>query len=111
MQFRKALLWSLINSKTHPSLNKKELTIESALSLIDALFPGLNFFSMSGFAEVMRGCAVPALKKRFPELKSMRAQDVGEDEKAEVSKFLPSKRYQWQDSKRWQRKFQKLLAA
>ena len=111
MRFKKALIWSCITGGPHPSINKKEWTIEGCMPLVEALFPGVNYFSISGFCQVMRECVVPALKKLFPELESLSAENIKAGEMKEVAQFLPSKGYEWQDSSRWQAKFKKLLAA
>ena len=111
MKFKKTLIWSCITGEPHPSLNKKEQTIEGVMPLIEALFPGVNYYSITGFNQVMRECVVPALKKQFPQMKSSSTENIKAKERVEVTQFLPSKGYEWQDSLRWQAEFKKLLAA
>lgn len=110
MKFKKALIWSYTVGQLHPSLNKKEQTIEGAMPIIEALFPGVDYYSISGFNQVMQECVIPALKKRFPQLESLSAEDIKDGERVEVIQFLPSNGYEWQDSAKWQAKFKKILA-
>ena len=109
MRFKKTLVWSCTTGQPHPSLNKKEQTIEGVMPLVEALFPGVNYYSITGFGQVMKECVVPALKKLFPELQFLPAEDIKDGEEVEVAQFLPSKGYEWQDSSEWQTKFKKLL--
>lgn len=111
LQFKKALIWYCITGNQHPALKPKERTIKSIEPLVETLFPGANYYSMTGFGQVMRECVVPALKKRFPEMESLSAAAIKAMEKVEVGEFLPSKGCEWQNSSRWQSKFKKLLAA
>ncbi|MDP2651455.1 MAG: hypothetical protein Q8O98_02585 [bacterium] len=111
MRFKKTLVWSCITGQPHPSLDKKEQTIEGLIPLVEALFPSVNYYSITGFGQVMKGCVIPTLKKLFPELQSLSAEDIKEGENVEVAQFLPSKGYEWQESSKWQAKFNKLLVA
>ncbi|MEK7554506.1 MAG: hypothetical protein AAB518_00780 [Patescibacteria group bacterium] len=111
MKFKKALVWSCIAGQPHPTLNEEEQTINGFMPLVDTLFPGVNYYSVTGFGQVMKECVVPVLKKRFPHLKSLSAEDIESGELVEVTKFLPSKGYEWKESMRWKAKFKKLLAA
>ena len=85
--------------------------IAGFIPLVNALFPGVNYYSRTGFNEVMNTCVTPALKKQFPELESTSESDIKGNEMVEVEEFLPSKGYEWQDSMKWHAKFEKLLAA
>jgi len=38
------------------------------MPLVEGLFPGINYFSMTGFGQVMRDHVQPVLKKLFPKL-------------------------------------------
>ena len=112
MKFKKALIWSCVTGgEAHPSLNKKEQTIESVMPLVETLFPGINYYSITGFNQAMRDCVIPALKKRFPELLNTPAEAIEPEATIEIAKVLPSKGYEWQDSTKWRSKFEKLLAA
>lgn len=111
MKIRTAVLWSLINKKEHESLEEKDKTIEALMPLVEALFPGINYYSISGFNHVMRDCVIPVLKKRHAKLLTTPAEKVKPRAMTEIATALPSKGYEWQDSTKWQSKFQKLLAA
>lgn len=111
MKIRTAVLWWLVNDKEHESLKEKDKTIEALMPLVEALFHGINYYSITGFSQVMRDCVMPVLKKRYPELLTTPAEEVRPRAMTEVATVLPSKGYEWQDSTKWQSKFQKLLAA
>lgn len=111
MKFRKALIWSAVSGQSHRSLTGDEKTIAGFMPVISTLFPGINYFSVTGFGRVMKEHAVPALKKQFPELADLTEADVNPEEELEVSEVLPSDGYEWQDSDEWQDRFQRLLAA
>lgn len=111
MKFKKIMVWSGVHGKAHPLLTEEEKKICGFMPLVEALFPGLDYYSITGFHEMREKCVTPALKKRFPELQSVAEGDLRDDEMVEVEEFLPSKGYEWQDSKKWQSKFQELLAA
>lgn len=111
MKCKTAVLWWLINNKEHNQLKKRDKTIEALMPLVEALFPGIDYYSMSGFGEVMRECVIPALKKRFPELLTTPAEKIKPRTRMEVAVMLPSKGYEWQDNPKWRSKFKKLLSA
>lgn len=111
MKFKKALIWSCVSGQPHPSLNKKERTFGGITPLVEVMFPGMSYYSISGLGQVMQECVVPVLKKRFPQLKSLSAKDIKTAERLEVTQFLPSDGYEWQDSEKWKTKFKKLLVA
>ena len=111
MKVRTAVLWSILNGNDHESLSKKDKTIEALMPLVKALFPGINYYSITGFSEVMRNCMIPVLKKRHPELLTTPAEKIKPRAMTEVATALLSKGYEWQDSTEWQSKFQKFLAA
>ena len=111
MKFRKALVWSIATENQHPSLTDEEKTIEGVMPLVQALFPGMNYFSITGFGQVMVQCLIPALRKQFPELGSVSADDIKSADEVEVQQLLPSEGYEWQDSPEWTTRFTELMAA
>jgi hypothetical protein len=111
MKVSRALIWSIIHNKKHPLMEKKYAQIIGLMPLVTKLFPGINFYSISGFGQVMEECVVPALKKRFPDVQAMSEGEIKTTAKVLVTEFLPSKGYEWQTSKRWRTRFNKLLAA
>jgi len=61
--FREAQVWSAIQGENHPTLSRDETTIRGYMPLVNELFPGINYFSMSGFGQVMQNYVQPVLKK------------------------------------------------
>jgi hypothetical protein len=110
MKFSKALIWSAIHHKEHRLLKSYEKEIDGVMPLLIALFPGINYYSISGFYQILGELVRPALRKLFPELVTAQENEVG-DEWVEVKEFLPSQGYEWQDQKRWRNKFDELLAS
>ncbi len=92
-------------------MEERDKTISELIPIVSALFPGINYYSITGFSQVMRDCAIPILKKRYPELLTTPAEKVKPKAMTEVATALPSKGYEWQNSARWKSKFEKLLAA
>lgn len=111
MKCKTIVLWWLVNGTEPPGLPENERKIEALMPLVSALFPGINYFSITGFGKVMRDCAIPALKKRHPELLDTPAEKIGPNAMTEVAVVLPSDGYEWQDSAKWQSKLRRLLAA
>ncbi|MFA6554290.1 MAG: hypothetical protein WCS89_02165 [Candidatus Paceibacterota bacterium] len=110
MKFKKILIWSFINGQPHKLLTKEESKIANTMGVLHTLFPGINYYSTSGFHTAVSTCVQPVLEKLFPELIGTRNDSMTREDKVEISVFLPSKGYEWQDSKVWRRKFEKLLA-
>lgn len=112
MKFKQTLIWSLLHDKPHPSLGREEQQIAAYMPILDALFPGINYYSISGFSSVVKQCGQPALKKLFPDLINKKEEEIKDDVLLEIKiPFLPSKGYEWTDSETWRRNFQKLLIA
>ncbi len=111
MRIQTAFVWALIHYPEHAFMGEQFKKIEGVLPLVDALFPGINYYSISGFRQVVEECVVPALKKRFPEVESQHATSISRLETIEVSEFLPSNGYEWRDSDEWKNKFEALLQA
>ncbi len=112
MKIKTAILWSLLNGRNHPLVADADLTIHALRPLVDGLFPGINYFSVTGFGQVMRDCAIPVLRKRFPELLTTPSEAVQADALTEIAEpFLPSKGYEWQNSLAWKGRFDARLAA
>ena len=108
MLIKKIILWAVVNGTTHLAMDKQERTIAGYMPLVDTLFPGINYYSVSGFGQVFTAILRPACCKLFPELIGVSPDSVNQDETAEVSVFLASKGYAWQDSRRWKTEFKKL---
>lgn len=110
-KFRTVVLWWLINEERHPGLSEEEMIIKTLMPILSTMFPGINYYSITGFSQVMNGYGIPALKSQFPDLVGMPAEEVDTEEMREISEVLASKGYEWQDSEEWQTKFTEAIAA
>lgn len=111
MQIRTVIIWSLINEKSHDSIDDEEMVIKALMPLVSALFPGINYYSVTGFALVMAECVIPALEKKHPKLIGMSGKDMDPKAMTEITEILPSKGYEWQNSPEWKAKFKSILEA
>ncbi len=111
IKIKTSVLWSIINDKEHKSLKEKDKTIEALMPLVSALFPGINYYSITGFSQVMQKCVIPVLRKRYPELLTVAEGKISPKAMTEVTEALPSKGYEWQESTRWRSEFRKILLA
>lgn len=109
--FRKALIWSVLNDKPHKSLTEEDKQISAYMPIIDAMFPGINYYSVSGYFSVRKRIFKPALEKLFPEIKSASEDEIHPDDEIEVQEVLPSQGYEWQDSSEWEDRFNDILSA
>jgi len=112
MKCKKAVIWSLVAGVRAPVLTDDDLKIESLMPLVETLFPGINYYSISGFYQVMNDCVIPTLKKLFPEFKSgiLTESSTTIEGMVEISEFLPSQGFEWQACQAWEQRFQELLA-
>lgn len=106
-----ALVWSIINSQNHPLLSS--LSINDVEPLVHRLFPGINFYSISGFNQLSIDCLVPVLKKRYPELINVSADEVKDViiPIESIDTALASDGYEWQISPEWREEFKSLFLA
>lgn len=114
MKCKTIVLWWLINdsdSEELPGLEEKDTKISALIPLVSTLFPGINYYSISGFTKVMNECVIPALKKRYPELLTISVDSIDPVAMTKVASVLPSNGYEWQDSAEWKSQFDKILAA
>ena len=94
MKCKKLVVWWLVTEQEHPLLINNEKKNDL---LVQAVLPGVNYYSITGFSQVMKHHVIPVLKKRFPELLTVSADDIARelDSEVEVTEFLPSKDYEW----------------
>jgi hypothetical protein len=114
MQIKKATVWWLVNGAgglAHPAVTSYDKTIKELMPLVSQLFPGINYYSVTGFSQAMKDCVMPALKKLYPELEGVPSDSIADDDLIEIKEFLPSNGYEWQDSDQWKTQFATLLAA
>jgi len=106
-EYSEVQVWSIINGEDHPDLARDKCTIAGYIPLIKKLFPGINYYSITGFSQVMKNYVRPALSKLFPDLKGKPAKEISL-RAVSIETFLPSKGYEHLDPK-WGKKLQKLL--
>lgn len=110
MQVKTAVVWWLVKSEDHPALEESDKTIKALMPLIDTLFPGINYYSVTGFNQVMQECVIPALRHQHPALRTTATREVRSNDMTEVTEVLRSAGYEWQDSDRWRARFRRLIA-
>ncbi len=108
-EYNEAQVWSAIHGDNHPALSGDEKTIAGYMPLVEELFPGINYYSITGFGQVMRDYVQPALSKLFPDLGSKPATEVRRDRTITVEAFLPSDGYEHLDNPQLKRKWEALL--
>ncbi len=107
MNTKRGIVWSLINQVEHPELNVGEdLKISNLMPIVEAMFPGIEYFSTTGFYTVMKTLVVPALKKNFPELDGVAPDNVAGI--CEIPLILACNGYEWGKSA-WHASFQEIL--
>ena len=105
------VLWWLVNDKEPEGLRPRDKRISSLMPLVETMFPGINYFSITGFSQVMNNCVIPVLKKRYRKLLTAPAERIRPNAVTKVTTFLPSDGYEWQDSSEWKTQYRKLLRA
>jgi hypothetical protein len=108
-EYNEAQVWSAIHGENHPTLSGDEINIAGFMPLIDELFPGINYYSITGFTQIMRDYVQPALTKKFPDLANKPAQDVSRDRTVGIEVLLPSKGYEHLNDPRWKQRLDELL--
>jgi hypothetical protein len=108
-KYNVAQVWSAINGVNHPALGEYEKTIAGYTPLVKELFPGIAYFSRTGFGQVMRDYVQPVLSKLFPDLIGKPATEVSRNRTVTVEAFLPSKGYEYLDNPQWKQKLETLL--
>jgi hypothetical protein len=109
VEYNEAQLWSAINGDNHPALSGDEKTITGYMPLVKELFPGINYYSITGFLQVMKDYVQPVLSKLFPDLGGKPAEEISRDRTINVETFLPSKGYEHLDNPKWGKKLETLL--
>lgn len=111
MQVKTAVVWWLVKGEDHPTLTDADKATESLMPLVQAMFPGINYYSITGFTRVMQQLVIPALRSRHSELLRTATRDVKASDMTEVAEVLPSAGYQWLDDARWMPRFRQIIAA
>ena len=105
------MVWTATKGECHPSLTEEQQRIEAYIPLVSNLFPGINYYSTTGFWQVMRDCVKPALEKQFPQYLKGPAENISGEVMVEVQEFLPSRGHEWEDEPSWRTEFHRRLAA
>ena len=108
-EYNEAQVWGVIHGDNHPDLADAEKTIANYMPLVETLFPGINYYSITGFHQVMRDYVQPALSKKFPDLVKKYAPEVSRDKVVVVEALLPSKGYEHLDDPQWKQRLDELL--
>jgi hypothetical protein len=98
------VLWWLIKGEEHPALTQNDKKISNLMPLIQALFPGMNYFSNTGFHAVMNAWVIPALWRQFPELATRPASHLRASAMFDIREVMPCNGYEWQ-TREWQERF------
>jgi len=65
--------------------------IADYMPILEKMFPGINYYSISGFSQVMKEVAMPCVAKTNPDLAAC----------ATSAEIKPSAGYEWQDNYSW----------
>jgi hypothetical protein len=109
-QYKETIIWSVIHKQEHPNLLPNERRGEIYFNLIEQLFPGINYSSISGMAGVMNNYTIPVLSKLFPALVNKDAKDIQSDSVVKVEPFLPCKGLEHRDPN-WRKDLETRLEA
>ena len=109
MTVRTILIWAMINQEDWPpTANEKEL---DKMGWIKCLFPGINFYSITGAFHVQNSYFVPVLKKLYPTLIGVKGETIDPNETIELEEFLACNGYEHYDNPEWKKRFDALLAS
>jgi hypothetical protein len=109
-EFSTAMLWSMAAKQ----LVQPPLKISDYRPLVQQMFPGINYYSVTGFNQAYHEVAAPAVAKMYPGLKACNTQAEAEAQfgaTLPVAPVMPSAGYEWQNSAQWRRKFDQHLQA
>jgi hypothetical protein len=110
MVYNEAQIWSAIHRQNHPMLTNEESRIAAFIPLIEELFPGINYYSITGFNQVMKNYVQPVLSKLFPDLVHKTAEQVERDKILDIKPFLSTRGYEHLDNPQWKKQLEMLLA-
>lgn len=111
MQVKTAVVWWLVNGEDHPTLSMSDKNGEGLAPLISAMFPGINYYSISGLSKVLRELVIPALRARHAEVGRLATREVRASDMVEVAEVLPCDGYQWQTDRAWMLQFKQAIEA
>ena len=111
MQVKTAVVWWLVKGEDHPTLTDADKKTDALMPLVAAMFPGINYYSITGFHRVMNQLVIPTLRSRHSELLRTATRDVKASDMTEVAEVLASDGYQWLDDARWMPRFRQIITA
>jgi hypothetical protein len=100
MKIKTIILWSLINSRRHPKLDKNDLRTDNLKSLALALFPGATWTEFGSTLTQLLSVAQTVLWEQYKRLKSADPHSINPNEEIEIAPFLPSNGLEW-TTRRW----------
>ena len=111
MQVKTAVVWWLVKGEDHPTLTAADKTISALMPMVDAMFPGINYYSVTGFHQVMSELVTPALRARHADVRRLATREVRSTDMTEVAVVLASDGYQWQRDAKWMPRFRQAIEA
>lgn len=110
MKIKRTIVWTLLNTRYHPSVNPDELTYKQCLSVMASLFPGVTFNTKDEFYAIMNQCVIPALARRFGWMIGMDTKKVGK-KTFFITPVMGSNRTQCLTDPNWRKGLEKRIAA
>jgi hypothetical protein len=111
MELKNKVAWWLINDIVHPALTKEDQVVAALQPIAGTMFPGINYFSLTGFGSAMRTIVIPALKLVAPQLVGAPIESFDPEDSIEIPEILPSQGCEWQNSDEWEIRFKDKLEA
>lgn len=107
MKCKTIVLWWLVNGKKkNIHLKRGDCRPETLPKIVSALFPGIAYYSEIGFNRAVEECAIPALRKRYPQLIDAPKRSIGPTSETEVEALMLTRAYEWQDDPRWRERLE-----
>jgi len=78
--------------------------IADYMPILEKMFPGINYYSISGFSQVMKEVAMPCVAKTNPDLAACATSAEAEQrfgKTVDIAEIKPSAGYEWQDNYSW----------
>ena len=103
-----ALLWSMMSGHTLDRIRP----VADYTPIIERMFPGVIYYGNSGFYQVMRELACPAIKQTFKELAACSTVEAAIEKfgtEMPVPVIKSSKAYEWHTDPKWREDFNKQL--
>ena len=109
-EFNEAQIWSAINGYGHESLVGEEQQIAGYMPIINELFPGINYYSVTGFTQVMADYVGPVLTKLHPSIAKKSKEEVNRNILVSIEQVLPCDGYEHLDNSGWKKNLDVILS-